>query len=336
MVVKRCLVTGCTGFIGRHLVKALLERGVTVRGLTRGPADGVPMPGVELRHGDLTRADTLDGITRDIDTVIHAAGHAHAGAADDEVHRQTTVEGTRHLLAGVEAHEVQRFVFISSVKAMPEPGNACLDEACVRPPADVYGRSRREAEELVLAAGQRSGMHVGILRPALVYGPGCKGNLLHMMRWIDRGLFPPVPDTGNIRSMVDVRDLVRAILLAAGEPAANGRAFIITDGEDYSTHRIDTAIRTAFGKSVPRWSVPAGLLRVFGRAGDVYEKVLRQPAPFNSAVCSRLVDSACYRSNCAEAVLGFRAAHSLEEALAEMVTVYRERKQRNFVSYPSS
>ena len=322
-MVKHCLVTGCTGFIGRHIVENLLDRGVTVRGLTRGPFDGVPVPGVELIRGDLAQSNTIADLTKGIDTVIHAAGHAHSQGADIEVHRLTTVEGTRHLLAEAEKHGVRRFVFISSTRAMPEPGNDCLDETEEGLPKDEYGLSRREAEDLILTTGNRTGMHVSILRPALVYGPGCKGNLASMLRWIDRGLFPPIPDTGNIRSMVDVRDLVRAILLAAEKPLANGRTFIITDGEDYSTRRIYAAMRTALGMTVPRWALLAGLLRSLGRMGDIYGKVFSRPALFDSAVCARLLDSACYRSKFAEAELGFRPGYRFEDAVPEMVVEYR-------------
>ena len=324
--MRHCLITGCTGFIGRHIVKILLEQGVTIRGLTRGSTDRQSMPDVELIRGDLSRPDTLTGVARGIDTVIHAAGHAHARESDEEIHWATTLEGTRHLLTDSKAHDVKRFLFISSVKAMPEPGNKCLDESEQRLPTDVYGRSRREAEDLVLATGKCTGMHVSILRPALVHGQGCKGNLASLIRWIDRGLFPPVPDTANIRSMVDARDLVRAILLATGKPSANGRIFIITDGKDYSTHRIYTAIRQELGKPLPRWSVPAGLLRSIGIMGDGYEKILRRPAPFNSPMCSRLLDSACYRSIHAEQVLGFYPEYCFEDALPDMLADYQNRQ----------
>ena len=69
--MKRCLITGCSGFIGRHFVTALL------RGLPRGHADASTQPGVELFHGDLTQAETLNGIGSGIDIIFHAAGHAH-------------------------------------------------------------------------------------------------------------------------------------------------------------------------------------------------------------------------------------------------------------------
>jgi nucleoside-diphosphate-sugar epimerase len=278
---------------------------------------------MELFQGDLTQPSSLAGIASDMDTVIHAAGYAHASAEADDAHRKTTLEGTRNLLAEAESSGVQRFIFISSVKAMSAPGTGCLDESAAGLPADEYGLSRRMAEELVLDAGRRTGMHVCILRPTLVYGPGCKGNLASMMRWIDRGLFPPVPDTGNCRSMVDVRDLVRAVLLATERNAASGKTFIISDGEDYSTRRIYIGMREALGKSTPSWSMPAFIMRALGKAGDAYEAVLRRPALYNSAMCSRLLDSACYRSAHAASDLGFHSKYTLEDALPAMVETYR-------------
>jgi nucleoside-diphosphate-sugar epimerase len=325
---KYCLVTGYTGFVGRHIIQSLRESGCRARGLSRHPRSESGATDLEVFQGDLTRPETLRGVAENIDTIIHAAGYAHSAAGPSGIHRQVTLMGTRHLLAEAEKSGVRRFIFVSSVKAMPEPGTDCLDETAEAWPEDEYGLSRRQAEELVLEAGRRSGMHVSILRPALVYGPGCKGNLASMLRWIDRGLFPPVPDTGNRRSMVDVRDLVRAILLAASEQAADGATFLITDGEDYTTRRIYTGMSAALGKCVPGWSVPAPVLRALGRMGDAYELLLRRAAPFNSMICSRLLDSACYRSNRATSDLGFSSAYKLEDALPAMVHAYRQQANR--------
>ena len=323
---KRYLVTGFTGFVGRYIVRSLQENEINVRGLTRQPEPGVGNPAVDVFQGDLTKPETLQGVTKDIDTIIHAAGHAHASTDTDDIHTQTTVEGTRHLLTEAEKNGVQRFIFISSVKAMPESGTDCLDESAAGKPADEYGLARRKTEDLLLEAGVRTDMHVSIIRPTLVYGPGCKGNLSSMLHWIDRGLFPPVPDTGNRRSMVDVRDLVRAILLAAERKSANGKICIITDGQDYSTRRIYTAMRSALGKSISNRSFPVRLLRAMGKAGDAFEAITHHQALYNSAMCSRLLDSACYRSINAEPALGFRPEYQIEDALPEMVKVYRQPK----------
>ena len=183
---------------------------------------------------------------------------------------------------------------------MAEPGDECVDETAQGQPDDEYGVSRRKAEDLVLDAGRRTGMHVSVLRPTLVYGPGCKGNLAKLLRWIDSGMFPPVPETGNNRSMVDVRDLVCAILLAVEKESADGMTFIITDEQNYSTRCIYNAMRESLGKSIPLWSMPVWLLRTLGWIGDGTGALLRQPMFYNSAVCSRLLDSACYRSRFAK------------------------------------
>jgi len=326
MVVKRCLLTGCTGFIGKHLLETLQSTGIYVRGLSRQTERDWHHPEVEVFHGDLTRPETLEGVAKGLDTIIHAAGHAHVRTADADLHRQTTLEGTRHLLAEAEKSSVQRFVFISSVKAMAEPGDECVDETARGQPDDEYGGSRRKAEDLVLDAGRRTGMHVSVLRPTLVYGPGCKGNLAKLLRGIDSGMFPPVPETGNNRSMVDVRDLVSAILQAAEKKSADGMTFIITDEQNYSTRCIYNAMRESLGKSIPSWSMPVWLLRTLGWIGDGSGALLRQPMFYNSVVCSRLLDSACYRSRFARTELGFHPSYRFEDALPDIVLEYRSKR----------
>jgi len=302
--------------------------GNDIRGLSRHPQCFPEAPALEVIQGDLSKPETLRGLAEDIDTIIHAAGYAHVARDSPGIHMQITLEGTRHLLAEAEKSGAQRFIFISSVKAMPEPGTGCLVETATGLPEDEYGLSRRRAEELVLESGRRTGMHVCILRPALVYGPGCKGNLASMLRWIDSGLFPPVPDTGNRRSMVDVRDLVQAVMLATEKEAAAGKIFLITDGEDYTTRQIYNGMCTALGRSVPQWSVPVPVLRALGRVGDAFEAVIGRPAPYNSRICSRLLDSACYRSILAATSLGFHPAYTLEDALPAMVDAYRKQSTR--------
>lgn len=323
VLVNRFLVTGCTGFIGSQVMAALLHRGAIIRGLTRQKKPARVPDGVDIFCGDLARPETLSGVATDIDTIIHAAGIAHTLSADVGRHRQTTVEGTRRLLAEAKEYGVRDFVFVSSVKAMAEPGDECIDETEIGLPHDEYGLARRGAEDLVLSAGRSTGMHVCVLRPALVYGPGCKGNLASMLNWVGKGLFPPLPDSGNRRSMVDVRDLVNAILLAAERKSAQNRIFIITDGEEYSTRRIYGAMRQAFGLQMPTWSIPVWLLRSLGKTGDLYRKTAGRPALFDSATCSRLLDSACYRSRYAATDLGFRPDYCFEDAVPEMVAEYR-------------
>ena len=265
--MKQVAVTGGTGFVGQGLVQALVQRAVPVRMLVRTAAAAQDVPGIERYTGCLTRPDDLAGLVDNVDTLFHLAGYAHASSRPypDELdkHRRINLQGSLDLFEAARAAGVRRIVFVSSVKAIGEHHHDCLDEQHTRPPQDPYGAIKREIEERLFALAAQAGMELIVLRPALVYGPGVKGNLHNMLRAIDRGRFPPVPDTHNVRSMVSRDDLVRALLLAA-EAAAAGQAIVITDGEAYSTRRIYTAMAAALGRSVPHWCIPAAVLRGLG------------------------------------------------------------------------
>jgi nucleoside-diphosphate-sugar epimerase len=104
--------------------------------------------------------------------------------------------------------------------------------------------------------GRQSNIHVSIVRPSLVYGPGVKGNLALMSTGIEQWWFPPIPETDNRRSLIHVDDLVEAMLFVALHERANGEIFIATDGLPHSSREIYAAICLAVGKKVPKWSVP--------------------------------------------------------------------------------
>jgi len=218
---RSVLVTGATGFIGRRLVAALRERGARLRILVR-PGSTIPTDwsDVEIVDGDLAANVSLMRACGGIDTVVHAAGFAHADAADTPDfaarHWAVNAEGTFRLLDAAVAAGVGRFVFLSTVKAVGDPGSRCVNENWDAPPETPYGRAKRAAEERVLAMGRERGMHAVNLRLALVYGPGMKANLARLIKAAQRGWFPPLPETANRRSLVHVDDVVLAVMLAAG------------------------------------------------------------------------------------------------------------------------
>ena len=321
---SKILVTGASGFIGRWLCSRLQGSGLTVHALLRQPAEG---PWSEAFSVNLGVDPILAEILNKVDTVFHLAGKAHALAelpGETADYQQVNVTGTRILLEAAVAAGVKRFIFFSSVKALADPGEQCVDEGWQPAPAtDIYGRSKYEAEKLVLATGRESGMHVCCLRPALVYGPGVKGNLLRMMQAIDTGRFPPVPDTGNRRSMVHVDDLVQAAMLAAEKPAANGKTYIVTDGRQYSTREMYVMMAETLGRRVPAWSVPAWVLRGGGHIGDLIGRIRGRRFSVDSEAVARLLGSACYSSQKIEQELGYIPARDLGSALPEMVASYR-------------
>ena len=327
---KTIAITGASGFIGSYLVPALCDRGAVLHVLSRTLRTRSNGFGLKVLQGDLLDPASLQRFVEGADAVLHLGGYAHAAskphAREIAKHRQINLEGTRNLFRSAVHAGVRRFVFVSSVKAGGEDPDNCLDETSVGVVPDGYGAVKRQTEGWLFEQGAKVGVEISVLRPTLIYGSGVKGSLAAMLRGIDRGRLPPLPETHNVRSMVSVQDVVAALLAAAERPEAVGQVCILTDGESYSTRRIYVAMAAALDKRVPGWSLPPALLRILGKAGDLGESLLHRPLPFNTSLAARLLDSACYRSVNAERCLGFRPRYRLEDLLPDMVRAYRQKK----------
>lgn len=298
------LIAGASGFIGRRL----LRQGD--RALVRRPA-GLQNETVAALDDAVSLVFACEGIR----TIFHCAGYAHAfSSSNSDAHWRVNFQGTRNLLNAAGEAGVKRFVFLSSVKAMAEPGDACVDEDLPGEPLTTYGRAKRAAEDAVLEAGARYGMHVVNLRLAMVYGRGGRGNLERMARAIRSGWFPPLPETGNRRSVVHVQDVVELMHLVAEQPEANGRTYIVADSQTYSGREIYQSLRAALSpdavSSTQTFTVPAGLLRAAGRLNGRLAEIV-----------DRLIGSACYSPARIEHELGWRARIGLAEGLREMLSI---------------
>ena len=303
------LISGANGFIGRRLVEN--EHRLLVRTRSTRANELV---------GDLLAPESLAAACKNIDTILHCAGFAHAfGRGDAQAHWRINFEGTRNLVDAAGQAGVGRFIFLSSVKAMADPGRVSADEDWPGVPTTPYGQAKRAAEDAVLEAGVRYGMHVVNLRLAMVYGRGGRGNLQRMAQGMRAGWFPPLPETGNRRSLVHVDDVVAALRLVADRPEASGRTYIVADPQAYSGRQIQDAISAVLHRQTRGWAISEGLLRTSGRWGDRLEGWLRRPLPLNSAVISRLLDSECYTPTRIERELGWRARIGLMEGLREML-----------------
>jgi len=223
---------------------------------------------------------------------------------------------------------VKRFIFVSTVKAMGECTDGCVDESSPARPSSVYGQAKLAAEGLVLEAGRTSGMHVSVLRLPIVYGRDNRGNIPRMIAAIDRGRFPPLPEVHNKRSMVHVDDVVQALLLVAQHDVANGKTYLVTDDQQYSTQQIERLVRMALGRAIPQWSVPQIALRLAARLGDLMENVLGRRLPLDSSVLEKLLGSACYKCDKIKNELGFRPRYTLADALPEMIAQNRQHRKK--------
>jgi nucleoside-diphosphate-sugar epimerase len=287
-----------------------------VRVMSRGECRG---PWSVADIFDLTAGELPGGLLDGIDTVFHLAARTHAldeRGDTEQLYRELNVEGTRRLLAAAADSGVRRFVLMSSVKAMGESTAEAQNESSPAEPSTWYGRTKLAAEQLVLHGGYVP--EPVVLRSALVYGPGVRGNLERMIEAIRRRRFPPVPETGNKRSLVHVDDLVSAALLAAESPAAAGRVFIVTDGRPVSTRQMYRWISDGLGTPAAGRTVPVFLFRVLALAGDGIGRIRGRRFVFDSTAYNKLLGSAWYDSTAIETALGYKPRWNFREAVGQM------------------
>jgi UDP-glucose 4-epimerase len=303
------LVVGSTGFIGRRLIT---PTDITMVRKATGNRNEI--------IGDLLAPDTLRKACDGVDTVFHCAGYAHAFTSEDpDIQWRVNYDGTCNLVQAAGQAGVRRFVFLSSVKAMGEPGDICATEVWPLQPETPYGKAKRAAEDAVLEFGKKFGMHVVNLRLSMVYGNGGRGNLERMAHGIRAGWFPPIPETGNKRSLVHIDDVISAIRLVAERREASGQTYIVASPHSWSGRHIYDTLREVQSMPKVAWRAPAQLLKTSGVIGDIFERVLRRGLPLNSEVVDRLLGSAWYSPQKIEIELGWKARVNLKQGIREML-----------------
>lgn len=267
----RVLVTGATGFVGTPLCDTLHRRGYLVRAaqrVARSPSRG---PGEAVALGGFGPETDWGAALTDVQAVVHLAARVHvmretAKNPLDEF-RYLNVATTRHLARQAVAAGVKRFVYVSSIKVNGErtEGQAFTANAAPRP-EDTYAQSKLEAEQALREIGEQTGLEIVIVRPPLVYGPGVKGNFLSLMRWVNRGLPLPVALCNNRRSLVGITNLVDLLIRCVSHPAAAGKVFLASDGEDLSTPELVRRLTRALKRPARLLPVPPSWLRIATRA----------------------------------------------------------------------
>jgi nucleoside-diphosphate-sugar epimerase len=327
---RRVLVTGAAGFLGGHVCRAFAERRIPVRALTRRPS--AVTQGLEA--ATVSGLDDLPGLRRalaGVDAVIHLAAHVHQGTippADAHAaapYRAVNVEGTRALLEASVAAGVRDFVFASSVKAVGERNEAPWTETTRPAPADAYGVTKLEAEQVVRDLSRRFGLHAPILRLPLVYGPEMKANALRLFQAVARGVPLPVGGIANRRSFLFSGNLVGAVLATLANEAGDD-TFFVSDGEDLSTADLAREIGRALGRKPLILPVPAGALRVIAGVGDVVARVV--PFPLTTAAFERLTGSLTVDSSKLARATGFRPAYGVREGIRITCAWLREQGRR--------
>lgn len=268
--MKRILLTGTTGFVGRPLAARLLEKGYDLVASVRHCSDILPQSNLQLVD-DLTSMTDWSNAIDAVSIVIHTAARVHVmsdSVADPLAEfRRVNLEGTVNLAKQAATAGVKRFIFLSSIKVNGESTRPGMPFTADDSPApvDPYGISKAETEQALQELSVKTGMEVVIIRPVLVYGPGVKANFLSMMRWLNRGIPMPFGEIHNKRSLVALDNLVDLIITCVDHPAAANQIFLVSDGEDLSSTELLKRVSLSLGSAARLVPVPVGILNFAAR-----------------------------------------------------------------------
>jgi dihydroflavonol-4-reductase len=252
------LVTGGSGFIGRHVVAALRRRGAGVRILDLAPPDDLAVE-VEFAPGSILDPDCLDAAMANVRRVYHLAGIAKLWSRDRSDFDRINAGGTEMVLRAAAAHRVERVVHCSTEAILlpTRRGSRALIDETVRPAlADMpgpYTRSKLGAEQSVLAAVQ-GGLDALIVNPTVPIGPG-DSNLTPpaaMLSMFLNGQSPAYLDC--VLNLVDVRDVAAGMVLAA-ERGRSGERYIL-GGENVALRELLSLLEQISARPMPKRAVP--------------------------------------------------------------------------------
>jgi nucleoside-diphosphate-sugar epimerase len=306
------VLTGASGFVGRHLSAQLQTNGWTVRGIVRPATDPARLPpGVIPILEDPADSGRIREGVRGAHAVVHLAARVHRPGETSprwrEQYRLDNVQPTEALVRAAAAEGVRRFVFVSTVRIHGASRNTVCRADEEPAPPDPYAESKLAAETIVRGASRE--LEWVVVRPVFVYGKNGKGNFDRLVRLTRLACRLPLPLAGltGLRSMMYVENLASLLLACVEHPAAARRVLLAADDPPIASSRLIRLVGDALGCRPHLYRCPPALLRAMaalvGRSDDL----------------SRLADDFVVDTSPLSTVLGWHSPVAIEEALRRSV-----------------
>lgn len=321
----KVLVTGGSGFIGSHLVEALVKRGHETRCLVRKTSnvEHLRKLGVELTYGDITWPESLDKALDGVDIVYHLAGVLGQWGVPDKVYRDVHVTGTQNMLQACLRHDIQRFIYCSSAGVTGPASSLPQDESFPYNPSNIYEATKAEAERLVLKYYREKGLPVIVIRPEFVYGPG-DSHVLHFFRAIQRGRFAIISNGQSWLHPTYIDDVIQGFLLCLENDEAVGETYLIVGETPVKVSQLVTMIAQELGISAPRIHIPLWLSRVGASFSELLARLFKVQPPLTQSQVEFFTKHRAFDSAKARANLGYHPITS-KEGIRRTITWYQQR-----------
>jgi nucleoside-diphosphate-sugar epimerase len=328
--MKKVLVTGGSGFLGRAIVKLLLEANIRVNILCRKNYQDLESLGCEVFKGEISDKALLINASKGCDTVFHTAAKAGVEEPYSEYVR-INYEGTLAVIEACKANQVQRLVYTSSPSVVFSDGDIEGGDESIPYPAKheaYYPKTKCMAEQAVLMANGDT-LQTTALRPHLIWGPGDNHLVPRLVSKAKAGKMKFVGDGKNIVDTTYVDNAAKAHILAAqglikdGKPAGN--AYFITNGEPMAISKITNKLIGAAGCPPVTATIPLGVAKILG---FVFEKLyktlkLKGEPPITRWVAGELATAHWFKLERAKNDFGYVPEISIEEGLKRLAEHFK-------------
>ncbi|HUX87377.1 MAG TPA: NAD-dependent epimerase/dehydratase family protein [Chloroflexota bacterium] len=329
------LVTGATGFLGRHVTSLLCTRGEPVRVLVQpnealGPLTVLADRGqIAVYRGDLTDRPSLDAAVQGIDRILHCA--AKTGPwGPSRAYWAANVGGLRSLIDAALDARVRRIVHVSSVTVHGNDVGGVADELTpIRIEPNPYSQSKVAGERLLNELVDERNAPVTIVRPGWIYGPGDRASLGRFAAMVEAGKAIVIGSGNNHLPLIHVSDVAHGILLASDADNAVGRSYILVNDESITQNDYWLAMARELEVSAPRRRIPYRLALALGTAAEAVGHLAHsaKPPPLTRYGIQMLGGENRFQIGRARRELGFVPRLDLREGMRDSIAWYRAKDQ---------
>ncbi len=323
------LVTGASGFVGKHLVKQLVEAGHTVYSFVRKSSriEELERLRTTLVYGDICEISAIEEIFRqhpEIDTVFHLASLLTPVSVNDDVYWNINYQGTKNLLDVCQQARLRAYIHCSTVGVIGPLPHIPADETSRCAPDSNYGTSKYQAELLALEYHRNSDLPVTVVRPAWIYGPGDRRTFT-FFRMVAKGRFFIIGDGQTQLSPVYIDDVVQGLILCAEQIEKScGEIFIVSGAESVTLETLATTIAQASNSSILPFRVPGGVAHI----GAIVCEKLCKPFGVEPPIHHRRLDfffrDQAFDISKIQQILGFRPQVDVSVGVKQTITWYKE------------
>ena len=325
--MKKVLVTGATGFLGKYVIEELVDQGYQVRAFGRNSKVGRSLENssVSFFQGDLTKADDVLEACKGMDLVVHAGALSTVWGPWEDFY-QANVLGTKYVLEACRQTGIQRLVYVSSPSIYAAPKDQLAIKESDAPEENNlnnYIRSKLASEKLFKDYPDVPSI---ILRPRGLFGIGDTSILPRVINLSQKIGIPLIGDGRQLMDMTCVENVALAIRLALETPQANDAIYNITNGEPRAFRDLLEESLTGLGYPIKYRKIPASLLSGIASCLEFLYKTLNlkgEPA-LTRYTYYLLRYSQTLDISKAERELGYRPKISISEGIEQYVQDYRK------------